>query len=101
MIDSSSFNKLGREAYRLGFSLKNTSSTSVAMPSLEVTLTDSQDQALLRRVLLPAQFGATSDTLGARSDFSGFVSLQALASDSSDTAIPLRVAGYRILAFYP
>ena len=101
VIDSSSFNKLGREAYRLGFSLKNTSSTSVAMPSLEVTLTDSQDQALLRRVLLPAQFGATSDTLGARSDFSGFVALQALASDSSDTSVPPRVAGYRILAFYP
>ena len=101
MIDSSSFNKLGSDTYRLGFSLKNTSSTSVAMPSLEVTLTDSQDQPLLRRVLTPAQFGAASEMLGARSDFSGLVALQAIASDATGPAVPLRVAGYRVLAFYP
>ena len=101
VIDSSSFNKLSSDAYRLGFSLKNTSATSVAMPSLEVTLTDSQDQPLLRRVLTPAQFGAGSEILGARSDFAGLVALQAVASDATGTAVPLRVAGYRVLAFYP
>ncbi len=101
VIDSSSFNKLSSDAYRLGFSLKNTGSTSVAMPSLEVTLTDSQDQPLLRRVLTPAQFGAASEMLGARSEFSGLVALQASASDTTGTALPLRVAGYRVLAFYP
>ncbi len=101
VIDSSFFNKLGSDTYRLGFSLKNTSSISVAMPSLEVTLTDSQDQPLLRRVLTPAQFGAAGEMLGARSDFAGLVSLQATASDTTGNALPLRVAGYRVLAFYP
>ena len=101
VIDSSSFNKLNSDAYRLGFSLKNTSSTSVAMPSLEVTLTDSQDQPLLRRVLTPTQFGATSEMLGARADFAGLITLRALAPDAAGAAVPLRVAGYRVLAFYP
>lgn len=80
VIDSSSFNKLGSDSYRLGFTLKNTGSIPVAMPSLEVTLTDIQEQALVRRVVSPAQFGATDggSLLGVRSDFSGVVVLQVL-----------------------
>ena len=103
VIDSSSFNKINSLSYRLGFSLKNTGNTPVAMPSLELTLTDTQDQALVRRVLSPAQFGAGGNQLVAGSDFAGLVVLQVLALDGAATAAAGagRVAGYRVLAFYP
>jgi predicted Zn finger-like uncharacterized protein len=102
VIDSSSFSKIGPDAYRLNFSVKNTGAVAVAMPSLEVTLTDTQEQPLVRRVVSPAQFGATSPTLPAGSDFAGLVVLQVVAGESSSaTAGPLRIAGYRVLAFYP
>ena len=110
VIDSSSFNKINGDSYRLSFSLKNTGTSPLAMPSLEVTLTDTQEQALVRRVVTPTQFGVTDGTglLGAGSDFSGVVVMQVLGTDAqsaagliSPVAGPLRVAGYRILAFYP
>jgi predicted Zn finger-like uncharacterized protein len=110
VIDSSSFNKINADYYRLSFSLKNTGTTPVAMPSLEVTLTDTQEQALVRRVVTPAQFGVTdgSGTLAAGSDFSGMIVMQVLGTDAQSAfgltppaTGPLRVAGYRVLAFYP
>ena len=97
VIDSSSFNKAdGVGAYRLSFALKNTSNSLVAMPSLEVSLTDSQDQAVVRRVLSPAQFGASNGMLAASAEFSNSLTLQVQSGSP-----PLRVAGYRLLAFYP
>jgi predicted Zn finger-like uncharacterized protein len=113
VIDSSSFNRLGPDAYRLNFSLKNTAAAALEMPSLEVTLTDAQDQALVRRVLAPALFGASAVTLAAHSELAGAVTMKvsadgglaspanAASPPSSASAAPLRVAGYRVLAFYP
>lgn len=113
VIDSSSFNKINGDSYRLSFSLKNTGTTPVAMPALEVTLTDAQEQALVRRVLTPAQFGAGNRVLAAGADYSGLVVIQVLGPDAASAAAsaasapltaatgPLRVAGYRVLAFYP
>ncbi len=100
VIDSSSFNKINDSVYRLSFSLKSTSVTSVAMPSLEVTLTDTQDQAVIRRVLTPAQFGVASGLLGAGAEFSGALTLQLTPSEAG-SATARRIAGYRLLAFYP
>ena len=97
VIDSSSFNKAdGIGSYRLSFSLKNSSTSVVAMPSLEVSLTDGQDQAIIRRVLSPSQFGAANGMLAASSDFSTAVALQVQSGSPA-----LRIAGYRLLAFYP
>ena len=114
VIDSSSFNKINEFGmYRLSFALKNTGAVSVAMPSLEVTLTDTQDQPVLRRVLSPVQLGAANNMLGASAEFSGALTLQVAATvsppDSASTVpspVPStsvlgRVAGYRLLAFYP
>ena len=109
VIDSSSFNKINEASYRLSFSIKNTSASAVAMPSLEVTLTDTQEQALVRRVLSPAEFGAATGLLAASSEFSGSLTLQTPGVEitrtanatSPITAAPLRIAGYRLLAFYP
>ncbi len=109
VIDSSSFNRMDADSFRLSFSLKNTGGTPVAMPSLEVTLTDMQEQAVIRRVLTPAQFGAPGAMLASGSDFTGFVVMQILAAEAANSAggssvsggNSPRVAGYRLLAFYP
>ena len=97
VIESSSFTKAeGTGNYRLGFTLKNASTAVVAMPFLEVSLTDTEDQAVIRRVLSPAQFGAANGVLVGSGEFSNSMTLQVLAS----TPAP-RIAGYRLLAYYP
>jgi predicted Zn finger-like uncharacterized protein len=94
-IDSSSFNRLRGEAYRLTFTLRNQAPTPVAIPAIELTLTDSQDQPVLRRVLMPAEMGANTPVIGAAGEWSATVPLTVAGNG------PGRVAGYRLLAFYP
>jgi predicted Zn finger-like uncharacterized protein len=115
VIDSSTFNRIAADAYRLTFVIKNTGSQPLEMPALELTLTDTQDQAVVRRVLLPAQFGVNSSILASRAEIPGIVNLRVMgegvranttASPSASVSLPsaansLRVAGYRVLVFYP
>jgi Protein of unknown function (DUF3426) len=103
VIDSSSFNKVNDSVYSLSFAIKNTAATTVAMPSLEVTLTDTQDQAVIRRVLTPVQFGMASGLLAASAEFSGSLTLQLTPLETPRDAgnVSRRIAGYRLLAFYP
>ena len=103
VIDGSSFNKVNDSVYRLTFSIKNTAATAVAMPSLEVTLTDIQDQAVIRRILTPAQFGMASGLLGPSAEFSGALTMQLTPPEVSRDggSVSRRIAGYRLLAFYP
>lgn len=99
-IESASFSKTGADSYRLGFVLKNNDAVSLEIPAMEVTLIDSREQALLRRVLTPAQFGAIAATLGARQELNSAVSLR-VSAEAPAGAASLAVAGYRLLAFYP
>lgn len=96
VIDGSSFVKARGDAsgYQLQVSIKNTAALTVAMPALELTLTDAQEQAVLRRVLSPEELAAPPD-LAAGAVWNGTVSVQVAA-----TVAP-QVAGYRLLAFYP
>ena len=94
LIETSTFTRTRQRSYRLGYTLRNTASQPVATPALEVTLTDAQDQPLLRRVLQPAELGAAA-SLAPSSDWSGAISF------SDNLAVNGRVAGYRLLAFYP
>jgi predicted Zn finger-like uncharacterized protein len=96
VIDSSSFNKLRTDTYRLNFTLKNAAAIPIAVPSMELTLTDTQDQPVLRRVLAPADIGASQGTLAAGTEWSGSVTLAVAANGQGG-----RIAGYRLLAFYP
>ena len=98
-VDGANFSKSGPRAYRLTFVLKNTGGAAVEVPALEVTLTNSQHQPLVRRVLLPAQFGITATTLQAHSELAGVVALTLASERNRAAALP--VTGYRILAFYP
>ncbi len=96
VIDASSFSKLRSEAYRLNFTLKNQAPLALAMPFLELTLTDTQDQAVVRKVLSPAEMGAASGVIAAASDWAG-----SLAIGVDPAANAGRIAGYRLLVFYP
>lgn len=100
VIDSSNLSKTAPDTYGLSFVLKNTDAVALEIPSLEVTLTNRQDQALVRRVLSPAQFGATQSTLAARSELPAAIVMN-VSGEDAQSAAPLPVAGYRILAFYP
>jgi hypothetical protein len=65
------------------------------MPALELTLTDSQDQPVLRRVLAASEFAGSTAVLLPGAEWSTSLAL-AVASGSAP-----RIAGYRVLAFYP
>lgn len=94
VIDSSGFSKAARgDAYQLSLTLTNHAGMPVAMPAVELTLTDAQEQPVLRRVLLPAELGAPAELAG-RGEWSGQVPVVL-------TGPALRLAGYRVLAFYP
>lgn len=93
VIDSSSFNKARGDSYQLALAMKSKASIPLAMPAVELTLTDAQDQPVLRRVLLPADLGAPME-LPARGEWSASVSVIVTTGGA-------RVAGYRLLAFYP
>lgn len=95
VIDSSGFTRLRPETYRLSVTLKNQATQPVAIPALELTLTDGQDQPVLRRVLQPRDLGATTDVIAPSSEWS------AAPAVAVAPALAGRVAGYRLLAFYP
>jgi hypothetical protein len=95
-IETSSFNKLRDYTYRLNVTLRNQAANEVAMPSLELTLTDSQDQPVVRRVLQPGEFAPGRAAMPASGDWSTSVALAVNANAGG-----ARIAGYRLLAFYP
>lgn len=95
-IESSSFNKLRGDAFRLNFTVRNNAPMEVAVPAMELTLTDSQDQPVLRRVLLPGEIGAGSVIAGG-ADWTASVALAVNGNGAQSS----RIAGYRLLAFYP
>jgi predicted Zn finger-like uncharacterized protein len=95
-IESSSFNKLRANGYRLQVTLRNLGGVELALPALELTLTDGQDQAVIRRVLMPAELGAKANVIAPAAEWSSSVSVAV-----ADEGLGNRIAGYRLLAFYP
>jgi predicted Zn finger-like uncharacterized protein len=109
VIDSSSFNKSRTDTYTLSFVIKNTAALPVALPSLELTLNDSTDKPVARRVLGPKEFGARNALLNAGGEFTGSLAISVaelgrVGAGAANAGAPpnaLRIAGYRLLAFYP
>ena len=89
--------KSGGNDYRLSFTLRNGATVPLAMPAVELSLLDTQERAVVRRVLMPADYGAPS-VLPARADRAASLPLTLSASEAA--ALP-PVAGYRVEAFYP
>lgn len=96
VIDASSFVKVRGDVYRLNLTLKNTAPVDVAAPSVELTLTDTQDQPMIRHVLSAAELGAQQGTLVAGGELTTAVPLSVKTAGSAE-----RISGYRLLAFYP
>lgn len=103
-IDSSSFQKAqttaaepaSAQVFALKLTLKNSSDMPVAMPAVELTLTEAGDKPVLRRVLLAKDFGFNSTALAANGDWTGEMKL---AVTSNPDMPP--VSGYRVFLFYP
>ena len=95
VIDSSSFTKVRGDVYKLSFTLKNSGVLEVATPAVEITLTDLQDQPVIRRVLQYSEFGSKNETMAAGSE------LSAVLPVSTKIGSTERIAGYRLMAFYP
>lgn len=95
LIDSSALVREREDLYRLEVGLKNTSDMALAVPALELSLTDSADEVVLRRVLLPTDWEAPADVLMPNATLA--MSLHLSLSGPNE----LRMAGYRVLVFYP
>lgn len=96
VIDSSSFTKVRADVYRLSFTLKNAAQTPVATPNLELTLTDMQDQAVVRRVFAAADFSKQHVAMDSGAEMVVTLPVAVKLDAGSE-----RVSGYRLLSFYP
>jgi predicted Zn finger-like uncharacterized protein len=76
--------------------LRNRAAFVQALPALELALTDAQDQAVARRVLMPQQYLPR----GTRPD-AGFAAGSELQVRVYIEVSGLKAAGYRIYLFYP
>lgn len=94
VIESSAFNKTHGEGFQLALAIRNTGALPLGMPAAELSLTDSQDQAVLRRVFLPTELGAPP-MLGPGAEWNATLPVRVAG------AATLRIAGYRVLVFYP
>jgi predicted Zn finger-like uncharacterized protein len=95
VIEQSSFAKLAPDVYSLNFTLKNAGDAEILLPALELTLTNSQDQARIRRVFASAELGISQKTLKPREEITSSLTLAVPAAQ-----ISTGVLGYRLLAFY-
>ncbi|MDD0840043.1 DUF3426 domain-containing protein [Curvibacter sp. HBC61] len=94
LIESSSFNKTRGENYQFALTVHNTGPLALAMPAAELTLTDAQDQAVLRRVFRAEELGAPA-SLAAGAEWTANLPVSVAG------AAGLRIAGYRVMVFYP
>lgn len=92
-VESSGLVRVERsELYRLQVALHNQQRHEVALPALELALTDTQGRLIARRVLPPQELGVRSAALGAGRELTLQATLRV-------TAPP--VSGYTIELFYP
>ncbi len=94
LIESSSFTENPEGGYTVQLRLKNTQHHPVAVPALELNLTDLQDQVLIRRVFLAHELAA-KDHMQALRD------VRVTLNFDLDEKVSKRITGFRALVFYP
>jgi hypothetical protein len=94
-IDSTALVRLNNGHYRLEINLKNTSALALAMPMLELSLTNLHDDVVVRRVIQPHEWAVALDVLAPQSEQALSVELALSLPDD------LQMSGYRALIFYP
>lgn len=97
-LDGASFaREKSGDGFQLNFTLRNAAAVPLAMPAVELSLLDTQERAVVRRVLMPSEFGAPA-VLPARAERAASLSLELGGADAA--SMP-PVAGFRIEALYP
>mgnify|MGYP001809764915 CR=1 FL=1 len=98
-VESSGLVRVERSnLYKLQVSLRNRAPHDVALPALDLSLTDARGELIARRVLRPAEFGESAATIAAGRDLNLQATLQSAAT--ADGA-PRVIAGYTVELFYP
>ncbi|WP_310565495.1 DUF3426 domain-containing protein [Hydrogenophaga sp.] len=95
VIDSSTLARRLGNFYAFDLVLKNTAPIPVAVPALELSLTDTRDSVIARRVFLQSELPGAPTLLPAQ----GSLPLSLRLSISGTGAVSM--AGYRALVFYP
>jgi predicted Zn finger-like uncharacterized protein len=95
VIDSTALVRRLGNFYSFDLVLKNTASIALAVPALELTLTDAADNVISRRVFLPRDMPGTPEVLAAGDSLPVSLRLSIAVGDS----VPM--SGYRALVFYP
>ena len=104
VIESASLTKLSGDKHSLSLVIRNTASIELAMPAIELTLTDSQDQPEVRRVLTALNLRAESNVIAANSEWATTIAVSVGGSAgvaAGAAGVADRFTGYRVLAFYP
>ena len=91
-VESTALTRAAADAFRLSVTLRNHGGMTVALPSVDLSLTDANGQLIARKVLSAGDFKAPSTLMPSGTESA----LQALLS--AGTA---RVAGYTVEIFYP
>ena len=95
VIDSATLTRRLDNFYAFDLVLKNTSALALAVPALELSLTDAADDVISRRVFMPQELPGVPALLPPRST----VSVSLRLSLPVGNALPM--TGYRALVFYP
>jgi predicted Zn finger-like uncharacterized protein len=95
VIDSATLTRRLDNFYAFDLVLKNTSAIALAVPALELSLTNTTDAVISRRVFLPEELPGVPPLLPPQSTVS--VSLRLSLPVGSE----LPMTGYRALVFYP
>ena len=93
-VEGSGFTHDPEGFYNLQVRVKNTEHFSLAAPHMELTLVDSYDDVVLRRVFSPQELHLSSPMPPLRDVRAGLEFML-------DAALAERVTGYRVLLFYP
>jgi predicted Zn finger-like uncharacterized protein len=100
-VESSGLVRVERSnIYRLQVALRNRAGIELALPALDLSLTDSQGQVIARKVVRPAELGATQATIGPGREIALQATLQTVAA-AAGAPQPEPIAGYTIDLFYP
>lgn len=97
-VDGASFSREAEgDGYRLHFSLRSSAPVALKMPAIELTLLDTQKRPVLRRVLLPGDFGAPT----VLAPHAAHAAALRLVLNGPEAATLPPFADYRIVPFYP
>ena len=94
LIESSSFTENPQGGYTVQLRLKNTQHHPVAMPALELSLTDLQDQVLVRRVF-------SAEELSGKDHVQALRDVRSTLNFDLDDKVSKRITGFRAIVFYP